>query len=280
MMLAGGDDTSRLKGRVAVITGSSRGIGANLAHRFAAEGASVAVVARTECSGQSRLSGTIHETVASIRERGGQALAVAADLSRPADVASIGARVEEALGPIDILVNNAGINRLGVGIEGVELKHVRLFFEIMVQAAFGLCQQVVPGMRGRGEGWILNISSKMARHPKGPPYPDWARDGSLAHAMGKAALDRLSTGLAAETYGSGIRVNSLGPCGAVVTEGVQALGYYVERHKVFEQPAEWMDEAAVGLCSGGPDLTGGIWTDVDVLGLPDQNWIWTKAGTF
>jgi NAD(P)-dependent dehydrogenase (short-subunit alcohol dehydrogenase family) len=271
---------ARLQGRVAVITGSSRGIGANLARRFASEGAAVAVVARTEHTGESRFSGTIHETVASITAAGGQAVAVPADLSRPADVASIGGRVEEALGPIDILVNNAGINRLGVGIEGVELKHVRLFFEIMVQAAFALCQQVVPGMQSRRDGWILNISSKMARHPKGPPYPDWARDGSLAHGMGKAALDRLSTGLAAETYGAGIRVNSLGPCGAIVTEGVRKLDYYVERHRVFEQPPEWMDEAAVRLCSGGPDLTGGIWTDVDVLGLPDENWIWTKAATF
>src|SRR5437660_8999565 len=106
-----------MQGRVALVTGASRGIGARIAERFAEEGASVALVARTSEPGTSRLPGSLDEVVARIRERGGRAVGVRADLTAPDDIESIVARAERALGPVDTLVNNAGVNFYGPALE-------------------------------------------------------------------------------------------------------------------------------------------------------------------
>src|ERR1700722_19477074 len=99
----------RLDGRVAVVTGSSRGIGKAIAGAFAAEGAAVAVVARTEAQWDPRMPGTVHDTVSQIEAAGGTAVAVAADLANPDEVETIIERAKTALGPVDILVNNAAL---------------------------------------------------------------------------------------------------------------------------------------------------------------------------
>jgi citronellol/citronellal dehydrogenase len=190
-----------MEGRVAVITGASRGIGAHIAELFAVEGAAVALVARTAEPGTSRLPGSLEEVVGRIRGRGGQAVAVRADLTDPDDLESIAARATEALGPVDTLVNNAGVNFYGPAL-AVTARRYGLMFQINVHAPFRLCQVLIPGMVQRGRGWVLNITSKQARNPKGPPYPDWARDGSVPYGMCKTALERLTTGLAAELEGT------------------------------------------------------------------------------
>src|SRR5262245_2562277 len=99
----------RLDGRVAVVTGASRGIGKAIAKTFAAEGARVAVVARTEAQWDPRMPGTIHETVAEIVDAGGTAEAVPADLADPEQVETVIERAAAALGPVDLLVNNAAL---------------------------------------------------------------------------------------------------------------------------------------------------------------------------
>src|SRR5437763_4984489 len=191
-----------MQGRVAIVTGASRGIGQRIAERLAEEGAAVALVARTVEPGSSPLPGSITEVVERIKSNGGRAVAVAADLTAPADVDSVVQRATDALGPVDTLVNNAGVNFYGPVLD-ITPRRYGLMFQMMVHAPFRLCQLAVPGMVERGRGWVVNITSKQARHPKGPPYPDWASDGCVPYGMCKASLDRLTTGLAADLNGPG-----------------------------------------------------------------------------
>ncbi len=181
-----------LDGRVAIVTGASRGIGAEIASRFGAEGAAVAVAARTTEPGQSPLDGTIGDTAAAIEAAGGTAVAIAADLSKPADRERLVAETTERLGPPDILVNNAAVTYF-TRVEDFTPKRYQLMFDVQVQAAFHLATLVLPAMRGHGRGWILNISSRAALHPEIPPNA-WGGRGGTVYGMCKAAIERFSTG--------------------------------------------------------------------------------------
>lgn len=180
-----------MEGRVVLVTGASRGIGQHIAERFAGEGAAVALVARTDEPGNSRLPGSLKEVVGRIEERGGRAVAIRADLADPADIESIPGRAEELLGPVDTLVNNAGVNFYGPALD-LSGRRYGLMFQIMVHTSLRLSQLMIPGMLEGGQGWVLNIISKQARNPVGPPYPDWARDGCTPYGMCKAALLRMT----------------------------------------------------------------------------------------
>jgi citronellol/citronellal dehydrogenase len=268
-----------MDGRVAIVTGASRGIGQSIAERFAAEGAAVALVARTAEPGTSRLPGSMAEVVEGIRAAGGRAVAVPADLSEPAEVDTIVARAGEALGPVDTLVNNAGVNFYGPALE-VSPRRYALMFEIMVHATFRLCQLAIPGMVERGRGCVLNITSKQARHPQGPPYPDWARDGCVPYGMCKAAVDRLSTGLAAELEGTGVQVNALGTSALVMTPGVAVVSPHTPE-KTPVEPDGAMAEAALALCTAAPGaVTGRIAYSMELLGRPLPDGPWALSATF
>jgi citronellol/citronellal dehydrogenase len=268
-----------MHGRVAIVTGASRGIGRHIAERFAAEGAAVALVARTAEAGTSRLPGSLGEVVEGIRAAGGRAVAVPADLSDPAQVETVLCRAEEALGPVDTLVNNAGVNFYGPALE-VSARRYALMFQIMVHATFRLCQLAVPGMVARGRGWVLNITSKQARHPQGPPYPDWSRDGCVPYGMCKAAVDRLTTGLAAELDGTGVGVAALGTWGLVVTPGVAVVSPHTPDNTPVE-PDGAMADAALALCTRDPAaMTGTIGYSMDLLGRPMAEGPWALSATF
>jgi citronellol/citronellal dehydrogenase len=268
-----------MDGRVAIVTGASRGIGRHIAERFAAEGAAVALVARTVAPGMARLPGSLDEVVKQILAKGGEATAIPADLATPDDVETIVARAEEALGPVDTLVNNAGVNFYGPALD-LSPRRYEVMCQIMVNAPFRLSQLVIPGMVRRGQGWILNITSKQARHPMGPPYPDWAADGSVAYGMCKAAVDRMTTGLAAELYGTGVSINALGTAGLVMTPGVAVVSPHTPDNAPVE-PDEAMSEAALQVCSTPPvTMTGRIVYSMEFLGRPFPDGPWALSMTY
>jgi NAD(P)-dependent dehydrogenase (short-subunit alcohol dehydrogenase family) len=242
---------------VVVVTGASRGIGTAIAERFAADGAAIAVTARTVEDGDHPLPGSINATARAITDAGGTAIAVAADLARADDRHRLVETVEKGLGPIDVLVNNAAVTYFEPAAAFDE-RHYRTMFEVQVRAPFELAQLVLPGMRERRRGWILNISSGAARHPEGPPY-DRRLGGGTVYGMCKAALERFTTGLAAEVYADNIAVNALSPSGLVATPGVVHHG--LDRNVPVEriEPVDYMAEAAYVLCTGDPaTLTGRV----------------------
>ncbi|MHB8529614.1 MAG: SDR family NAD(P)-dependent oxidoreductase [Caulobacteraceae bacterium] len=248
------DPNGALKGRVALVTGASRGIGAAIAARLAMEGARVAVSARTVRAGESRLPGTLAETVDRIAAAGGRAVAIKADLALAADRERLVEEARSALGPIDILINNAAITYFAP-VEAFTEKRFRLMMEVQVLAPFHLSQLVLPGMRERGRGWIVNISSPAGIHPKAP-YAGGR--GGAVYGMCKAALERFTTGLASEVSEAGIAVNAVSP-GLVDTPGVAVHGLITEATRSRVQPIEFIAEAAFRLASGDPaTMTGRI----------------------
>jgi citronellol/citronellal dehydrogenase len=252
-----------LDGAVALITGASRGIGAQIARRFAAEGAAVAVSARTTAEGQSRFDGTLTGTVAAVEAAGGRALAVRADLSRSQERVALVERVAAELGPVDILVNNAAVTWFTPVTEFSD-KRFALMFEVQVTAPFDLARLVLPGMRARRRGAILNISSRAAIHP---PVTRAGRGGTV-YGMCKAALERFSTGLAAELHAEGITVNALSPNRVVPTPGT-VFHHLTTADDPDAEPPEVMAEAALALCrpawAGGAALTGRVAYSQDLL---------------
>ena len=252
-----------LEGKVAIVTGASRGIGVGIAQRFAAEGAAVALGART-VEAREGLPGPLRETVARIEAGGGRCIAVQADLSDPAARARIVDRAQAELGPVDILVNNAA-RAFYEPAQTISEKRFRLSLEINLVGPFDLMQRVIPGMRERGAGWILNLSSATSVAPSGPPWDDFAKHRGVAtYATTKIALERMSQGLAAELHDDGIAVNTLAPVAAVLTEAAEQLGVIPKSAPT--EPVETMAEAALALCSGDPrELTGRVTLSLRLL---------------
>jgi citronellol/citronellal dehydrogenase len=244
-----------LKGKVALVTGASRGIGEAIAVRLAMEGARVVVSARTEKEGESRLPGTLGDTIARIRKAGGEATLIKADLAQARERERLIEEAKAAYGPIDILINNAAITYF-MPVDDFPEKRFKLMMEVQVYAPFHLAQLVLPTMRAKKQGWIVNISSPAGIDPK-PPYQGAGRGGTV-YGMCKAALERFSTGLASEVYGDGIAVNVVSP-GLVATPGVAVHGLINERTKDRVQPIEFIAEAVYRLASGDPSkMTGRI----------------------
>jgi citronellol/citronellal dehydrogenase len=240
-----------MDGRVVIVTGASRGIGAAIAGRLASEGALVAAVART-AEPDPRYAGSLAQTVAAIARVGGTAVAVAGDLSSVADRERIVADTRTQLGPVDVLVNNAAVTFLAP-VEQFSDKRFRLMVELQVWAPYHLTQLVLPSMYERGAGWVLNISSRVAVHPVGPPFEEIQTRGFSVYGMCKAALERFTTALAAEGHPHGVRANALAPFDNVATPGAGAhdlvTDFALEDESV-------MAEAALALVEG--DLTGRV----------------------
>jgi citronellol/citronellal dehydrogenase len=251
--MAGINRKGVLAGQVAIVTGASRGIGEAIARRFAMEGARVVVSARTVEAEEHYLPGTITDTVNRINAAGGDAIAVRADLASAADRKGLVEAAMKAYGAVDILVNNAAITYF-IPVEDFPEKRFRLMMDVQVWAPFELSQLVLPGMKERGHGWILNVSSHAAIHPQ----KEMGGRGGTVYGMCKAALERFTTGLAQEVYGTGIGVNVISP-GLVATPGVMHHKLINESNKERVTPVEHMAEACLRLCHGDPkQITGRI----------------------
>jgi citronellol/citronellal dehydrogenase len=263
----------RLGGRRALVTGASRGIGAAVAERLAAEGADVAITART-LDAHDHLPGALTATAERLARYGATGATVVGDLTDEVDRARIVPEAVERLGgPLDILVNNAAA-AIYQPLAEMSAKRRRLMFEANVQAPLDLAQAVIPDMRAAGAGWIVNVSSRAARPWDGPPF-ELGANGTVIAAYGasKAALNRITNGLAAELYGTGIRVNTVEPRAAVRTEGADALvGSSVPADK-FESLEE-MVEATVALCDCPEDVTGQAFVSLDLI----ADWCLTVHG--
>lgn len=254
----------RLVGRRAIVTGASRGIGAALATRLAAEGADIALVARTE-SHHDHLAGSLHETRDRLVRFGGKVVLITADLAdedRRRDI--VPAAIDGLGGPIDILINNAAAAIYNVP-SAFSSKRRKMTFEVNVFAPHDLALAVLPSMVERGEGWIINVSSGSVRAAPGPPY---ASDGLGArigvYGSSKAALNRLTQALAQDVYGSGVRVNTIEPRAAVMSEGASALISATVKASQIESMEE-MVEATLALCDCGKDFTGRVCVSLDLI---------------
>ena len=208
-----------LEEKVAIVTGASRGIGRGLAVGLAAAGAKVVCAARTTADNPAELPGTIDETAATIRDNGGDALAVRCDIGNAQDITDLVDATLSAFGRLDVLVNNAMTPTRGLFAEfGVESWDESM--RINVRSLFLTAKAVSVPMGGQGSGSIINISSGAAD----PNIAAGMPPGYLTYSVAKAALERFSTALAIELAPMGIAVNALRP-GAVKTEmSVHELG--------------------------------------------------------
>ncbi|EOM77489.1 SDR family NAD(P)-dependent oxidoreductase [Rhodococcus rhodnii] len=264
--------SGRFAGRRAIVTGASRGIGAAIAQRLAAEGAAVAIVARTVDDAGSGATGSLRRVAALIEGGGGTAASIGASLEDPESRGRIVPAAEAALdGPIDILVNNAAA-AMFQPLRDYPAKRAHLTFEVNVHAPLTLSQQVIPGMREQGEGWIVNIGSGTSRLRPVELPRDGTTDldapihGTALYGMSKAAQDRMTAGLAAELAGTGIRVNSVRPRSAVATAGALSIASDMVGSQWFvPESLEEMTEAVVFVCDCAPTYTGRIEASLDIL---------------
>jgi NAD(P)-dependent dehydrogenase (short-subunit alcohol dehydrogenase family) len=211
---------ARLTGKVAIVTGASRGIGQQIAELFASEGAKVVCAARTMNEGEHRmLEGSLSRTVDLIRGKGGEATAVTADVSSEAECIALVEAARSAYGPIDILVNNAALNYY-LPTESYPTNRWVRCFAINVHAPFILSKAVLTDMIPRRSGAIVNISSGAAIGPGRGPYDDQTVRGGVMYGATKAALERFTQGLAQEiAQYDGISVAAVSPSQVVPTPG-------------------------------------------------------------
>jgi 3-oxoacyl-[acyl-carrier protein] reductase len=202
----GEDDMSKLTGKVAVVTGASKGIGASIAEHLADEGASVVVNYASSKAGADAV-------VAKIVAKGGKAIAVQGDVSKPADITKLFAETKKAYGKLDILVNNAGIYDFRP-IADVTPEHFHSLFNLNVLGLLLTTQEAIK-LIGQEGGSVINISSIVGQMP----VPTAA-----VYSATKASVDAITVSLAGELGAKKIRVNSLNP-GMVETEGLHSVGF-------------------------------------------------------
>jgi 3-oxoacyl-[acyl-carrier protein] reductase len=242
----------RLNGKVALVTGASRGIGAAIAKRLAADGAKVVVnYGRSETEAK--------EVVAAIHKEGGAATAVQADISSPAEIETLFAAVKKAYGRLDILVNNAAMMKRGELTE-VTAEDIDQHFGLNVRG-YLLCAKHAAAAFGSGGGCVVNIASAISRMA----YP-----GSVVYSATKGAIDVMTRVLAAELGPKGVRVNAVAPGSTRTDMNSEKSGKTKEEEKQeieltalrrIGEPDDIADAVAF-VCSDDARWVTGAWLDV------------------
>ena len=265
----------KLDGKVVVVTGASRGIGAEISARFAAEGGRVVCAARTLKEGDHPLEGSLEKTVADIREAGGEATAVAVNLARPEECEQLIEDAQSIYGPVDVLVNNAALTYFIPVKDFATSRWVRSW-EVNFHAPFILSKAVLGQMIPRGSGSIVNISSGAAVGPGRGPYSDSATlAGGTCYGAEKAALERFTQGLASEVYEFGISVTCVSPSLVVPTPGTVYHNLVTGMDDPNGEPPALMADAALLLATEPLDtVTGRVTYSQQIL----QEFGWISEG--
>ncbi|WP_431236833.1 SDR family oxidoreductase [Mycolicibacterium aichiense] len=245
-----------LRGRVILVTGASRGIGRAIALRAAADGACVALLARTETPNP-KIDGTLTETAQAARNAGGQPLAIGCDVRDPDAVAAAVEEVAAAFGRIDIVVNNAGALDLRT-TKALPPKAFQRLLAVNVEGPYALVHSALPHLRQAENPHIVNISPPLNFNPA------WLGT-HVAHTVGKYAESMLTIGWADEFASIPIAVNSVWPATMVASTGLMvAMGEDTVRAQA--RTTEVMADAVHALVSRPvSDGTGGIYTDAEIL---------------
>jgi citronellol/citronellal dehydrogenase len=255
----------RLQGKVAIVTGASRGIGKAIAELFAKEGAKVACSARTMREGDHPLEGSLESTVAEIKRAGGDATAVKCDVSSEQDCEHLVAQTRGIYGPCDVLVNNAALTYF-IPVKDYPANRWIRSFAVNVHGPFMLSRLVLQDMIPRRSGAIVNISSGAAIGPGRGPYSTVVYRGGTCYGAAKAALERFTQGLAEEVYEYGISVTCLSPSQVVATPGTVHHHLVTGMDDPRGEPLDYMAKATLILASEPIDkVTGWVTYSQQVL---------------
>ncbi len=267
----------KLDRKVVVVTGASRGIGADIARLFAAEGGRVVCAARTLREGDHPLEGSLEHTVGEIRKAGGEATAVAVDISEAAECERLLEAARKAYGPVDVLVNNAALTYF-IPVQDYPVNKWLRSWAVNVHAPFILSKLVLPDMVPRRRGSIVNISSGSAIGPGRGPYPEPERyTGGTCYGAEKAALERFTQGLAREVYAHGISVTAVSPSQVVPTPGTVHHKLVRSMDDPRGEPAILMARAALLLATlPCEQITGRVTYSQEIL--KEHGWIAEAKG--
>ena len=268
----------KLDGKVAIVTGASRGIGKAIAQLFAAEGAKVACAARTVTEGDHILEGSLMTTVSEIEKAGGTAVPMQVDVSHEESCRELVAKTRETFGPIDVMVNNAALTYF-IPVKDIPVRRWLRSFSVNFHGPFILSQLALQDMVERGSGAIVNISSGAAIGPGRGPYQEatGGERGGTLYGAEKAALERFTQGLAEEVYRYGISVTCVSPSQVVPTPGTVYHNLVTGLDDPRGEPPEMMARAALLLATESLDkVTGRVTYSQQIL--KEFGWITEAQG--